>query len=326
MKFLRLIFFVILPLLCVDCFVLASGIQDQTQLSPGLHHLSLSSAGHRWNYSIYIPTFYKPAVSLPAVLILHGAGGSGDGYLKQAGWQEKAEREGFVAIAPDGLPARPDVSPNFLLNPRLWNSGQLEKKNPRSAVDDVQFFKDLLIAVERSVNIDMHRIYLTGHSNGAGMTFRLATEMPEWFAAIAPVASLCWIDDPKPSRPLPTLYMIGMEDPLVPFEGGESRLPWGKRTTPPVETTLRKWQRALGCLESPEKVRDDSVAKVLDYAGCRSGVAFRVWLIKGQGHNWPGGEKMLPGLIVGPSKDVVRATDVIWDFLKKFRSVNASLK
>ena len=292
----------------------------QSQLAAGLHRLSLTSVGYLWDYWLCVPPDPGPDRLMPAVLILHGAGGSGESYFLSAGWKEKAEREGFIAIAPDGLPARPDRTPNFLLNPRLWNSGQLETRSPRSSVDDVQFIKDLLVAVERIVNIDMHRVYLTGHSNGAGMTFRLATQMSEWFAAIAPVASHCWIGDPKPSHPLPTLYMIGLEDPLVPFEGGESWLPWGgKRTTPPVEATLRTWQRALGCQASQKTLRDDSVARVLEYPSCSRNVEFQVWLIKGQGHGWPGGEQQLPGLLMGPSRKEVRATEVIWDFFRKHR-------
>ncbi|MBM4161555.1 MAG: hypothetical protein FJ217_10705 [Ignavibacteria bacterium] len=308
-------------------FLLPSSQPAETaQLGPGLHEFSIVSAGHEWTYLAYVPTRADSNERLPTVLILHGAGGSGEGYLERAGWREKAEQEGFIAIAPDGLPARPTGRPSFLLNPRLWNTGQLREGSPRTKVDDIQFFKDLLNHVRQRVKLDAHRIYVTGHSNGAGMTFRLAHEMAERFAAIAPVASLCWIEEPKPARPLPTLYMIGTEDPLVPLAGGESRLPWGRRTTPPVETTLRKWSVALGCNQAPRTVRDDSTVQVLEYGPCDTNVPFTVWFIKAQGHEWPGGEAMLPGRIMGPSRMAVRATDVIWEFFKSSSSPSGPLE
>lgn len=289
---------------------------EPAQLGPGLHEFSIVSAGHEWSYLVYVPSRVDAKKPLPAVLILHGAGGSGEGYLEHADWREKAEEAGFVAIAPNGLPARPAGRPSFLFNPRLWNTGQLREGSARSKIDDIQFFKDLLGHVRQRVKLDARRIYMTGHSNGAGMTFRLAHEMAEHFAAIAPIASLCWIDDPKPARPLPTLYMIGTEDPLVPLAGGESRLPWGKRTTPPIETTLRKWSAALGCNQTARTVQDDSTAQILEYGPCDAKVPFTVWFVKGQGHNWPGGEMVLPTRLAGPNKKAVRATDVIWEFFR----------
>ena len=52
------------------------------------------------------------------------------------------------------------------------------------------------------------------------MAFRLGAERSERFAALAPVAGHCWLPDPRPVRALPTLYLVGTEDPLVPLEGG----------------------------------------------------------------------------------------------------------
>ena len=75
------------------------------------------------------------------------------------------------------------------------------------------------------------------------MTFRLGAELSDRFAALAPVASHCWITDPEAGRALPTLFIIGTEDQLVPLAGGESTLPWGRRTTPPVAETLSRWAR-----------------------------------------------------------------------------------
>ena len=71
------------------------------------------------------------------------------------------------------------------------------------------------------------------------LAFRLAAECADWIAALAPVAGHCWIDDPQPERPVPTLYLTGVDDPLIPLAGGRVRTPWGwVEEKPSVAATL----------------------------------------------------------------------------------------
>ncbi len=296
---------------------LAQEEAPRERLGPGRHDLTIEAAGHTWHYHVQVPAAAADERRVPLVLVLHGAGGSGTAYLDNAGWAAKAEAEGFLAIAPDGLPGRADEPPSFWLNPRLWNSGQFLAINPCARIDDIAFFRALLDDVGRRWKIDGRRVFVTGHSNGAGMTFRLGAEMSERFAALAPVASHCWITDPKPSRALPTLFIIGTEDKLVPLHGGESTLPWGKRTTPPISQTLARWATALGCPDRAEESHPRPGLKIVTYPAGRDGATFTAEFIEGQGHNWPGGRSLLPAAMVGPSVDTVKATDVIWEFFQK---------
>jgi polyhydroxybutyrate depolymerase len=289
-----------------------------TKLTPGRHQLVINAAGHEWTAAIHVPKSYDGSKPVPAVLILHGAGGNGRHYLEKAGWAKKADEAGFIAIAPDGLPARQDFQDSFASNPRLWNSGQLPLRSPRARIDDLAFIRALLDEVERRANVDTNRVYLTGHSNGAGMTYRLATEMPERFAAIAPVASQCWVLNPRPKRPLPTLFIIGTDDPLVPFRGGESTLPWGgKRYTPPVEDSLKKWARAISCSTEPVAVTETNRVRVIEFRPEASGALLRACFIEGHGHQWPGGRQVLPLRFGGAEASPLRATDVIWEFFEE---------
>lgn len=290
---------------------------DKAKLDPGTHELTLKAAGHEWHCTMRVPPKYDGTKATAVVLILHGAGGSGPGYLDKAGWAKKADDAGFVAVAPDGLPGKPDEKENFRDNPRLWSSGLLPASSPRGKVDDVEFFKALLDEVGRRVNVDKDRVYLTGHSNGGGMTFRLGAELSERFAALAPVASHVWVKDPKPARPLPTLYVVGTDDPMIPVKGGESTTPWGKRTTPPVAESLAKWAKAIGADTEPKTVRDKDGVKVVEYVAGKGGATLTAYYIEGQGHNWPGGKEMLSPKLMGPSSDKVNATDLIWEFFEK---------
>jgi len=285
----------------------------------GNQDITIQAAGYTWHCSVHVPAGYDKSKPVPLVLILHGAGGNGLLYLTKCGWGTKSDEAGFIAAAPDGLPAKPTQPVNFLTNPNLWNDGQLRPISPRARVNDIAFFKALIADLEQRYNIDTSRVYVAGHSNGAGMTFRLGGEMADVFAAIAPVASHCWAANPKPSRPVPTLYIIGNQDTLVPVAGGTSTTPWNTRQLPPVSESLSKWAKAIGDSPTPELVIEKNGMKIMTYPALNNGTDMFAYYVEGQGHNWPGGKPMLPGRVVGPSNSSFSATDAIWDFFSKHR-------
>lgn len=162
---------------------------------------------------------------------------------------------------------------------------------------------------------DPQRVLLTGFSNGAGMAFRFATERADRVAALAPVAGHCWVPEPKLSRPVPTLYTIGTADLLIPFRGGEVKLPWGNRLArrPPVAETLERWATALGCSPIPTVQRQGTV-RVDRYPGP---VIFDAVIVEGLGHHWPGGRALLNPRMAGPPSNAVNATEMIWEFFQR---------
>lgn len=285
---------------------------------PGRFVGRIQADGYRWWYHVHVPAVYDGRRPLPLVFVFHGSGGSGRGYLDQAGWADQAEREGFLVVAPDGLAARPGLEPNYLFNPRLWNSGQHDPLQRRSRVDDVALFDALLDEVGRRWRIDPRRVYVTGHSNGAALAYRLAAERADRIAAIAPVAGVCWVADPRPARPVPTLFLAGTSDPILPFGGGLSVLPWGVRTTPPVSQGLTLWARALGCAPEPSATRTDAGVVVQDYAAAPDDIRLRAIFIEGQGHGWPGTDApLMERVFLGPNVATINATDLIWRFFRR---------
>src|SRR2546430_8062369 len=90
-------------------------------------------------------------------------------------------------------------------------------------------------------------LFVTGFSNGAAMTFQLAATHSERLTALAPVAGYCWQEVAPLARPVPTLYLLGKEDPLVLVDGGRVRSPWGwVEDRPPIRETIERWRRAIG--------------------------------------------------------------------------------
>jgi polyhydroxybutyrate depolymerase len=277
---------------------------------------TLRSAGYDWTVHAQVPTAAAPRPR-PVVLLFHGAGSGGERVLDDNGWADEAEKEGFLAVAPDALAARPHRPPQFFLNPRLWNDGQLRPDALRVKIDDVTFVRALLDDLAGRFVVQPGRVFAAGHSNGAGFVFRLGAEMADRLAALAAVSGHCWIADPRPSRPLPTLYIVGTKDPLIPVEGGDVSLPWGPKTNPPVRRSLEIWARAMGLSGEP-RAREAGGAAAVEIYGKETDPGFiRAVYVEGQGHGWPGGrESILPARFMGPSLKTFDATGAIWEFFR----------
>jgi polyhydroxybutyrate depolymerase len=250
--------------------------------------VSIPHAGVLRHYLLHTPPTDGP---LPLVMMLHGAGGSAAFAAEETGWSHLADGAGFAVVYPEGMPIRPDKKPKFLTNPQAWTDG-----SGRGRHDDSGFLIAIVDDLRELVN--PKRIYVTGFSNGAGMTFRFAAEHADRIAAIAPVAGHCSVVDPKPVRPVPTFYLIGDADPLAPLVGGAVRTPWGKAANqPPISQSLDRWATAIS--EPP---------------GSES---FPVEVIPGLGHHWPGGKGLLGEKLGGPVISTVDATAEIWNFFRR---------
>lgn len=257
----------------------------------GSHRVRLPFGGLARSFILHRPPAPGPT---PLVMMLHGAGGSALFAVEETRWSDRADAAGFAVVYPEGVAGRPEQKAKFLTNPQEWNDG-----SGRGQHDDVGFLLAVLDSLGES--IDPARVYLTGFSNGAGMAFRLAAEHAARFAALAPVAGHCWLPDPKPSRPIPTFFLSGDRDALVPLAGGPTPTPWGTvEVRPAVSDTLVRWGTAIGAEPGS--------------------AGFPVRLIGGHGHHWPGGKAMLGEKLGGPATNEVDATREIWEYCSWFRT------
>jgi polyhydroxybutyrate depolymerase len=283
--------------------------------------IALSIHGSPRRYLLHVP----PAAGerpWPAVILLHGAGGSAAWARDETDLNDSADRDRFVAAYPDGLAIDPNQPSAFLTNPQVWNAGAGPGLIVNRGPDDVAFLSAVIEDLPRRAPVDPQRIFVTGFSNGAAMTFRLAAERPESIAAIAPVAGYC-PHVPAVSRPMPTLFIIGDSDPLVPVLGGEIRSPWDGRVEPrpPIRDSLDRWAAALagGSAFDLFSVSDEAGVRLEEYRGLPR--PFQVLTIAGLGHHWPGGRSRLKRSIAGPPSHRIRANDVIWRFFQEVAGV-----
>lgn len=250
-----------------------------------VHVVALRHEGIDRAYRIDLPA---RASGAPAVMMLHGAGGSAEFAADETGWSQLGRQHSFAVIYPEGMAVRPDRPPKFLTNPQEWNDG-----SGRGRFNDVDFLT--AIVDDARARFGLTDIFLTGFSNGAGMSFRVTAERPGLFAAVAPVAGHCWAPTTTQARPTRTFYAIGDSDPIVPLLGGPARTPWGKvPDRPPVESTLQRWSATIG--HAPGSAH------------------FQVRIVPGLGHHWPGGAGKLGEKMGGPITHELNATHEIWQF------------
>jgi polyhydroxybutyrate depolymerase len=227
---------------------------------------TLTSSGRTRRFRLVLPE-PLPKGPMPLVLNLHGLVEPASLQEWYSQMDEPARTRGMALVYPQGVGTS-------------WNAGVCCGRAQDEAVPDVRFFRDLVREVSDETCIDLGRVYATGMSNGAFMSYRLACEAPDLIAAIAPVAGVEAATTCAPSRPVPVLAFNGTSDPLVHYEGG-----WFGLIS--VDETFARWSGRNGCSGPPAQVifeRGDTRCTAApscaaDTILCR---------VEGRGHTWPG--------------------------------------
>lgn len=274
--------------------------------------------GLKRSYHLYVPARYDPKNHTPLVLALHGGGGTGKRMDKFTGLNTLGDHHGFIAIYPNAVE-------------KHWNDGRglMDYRSQRENIDDVGFISALIDTIASRYTVDRKRIYVTGASNGAMMSFRLACELTDKITAIAPVIGSLGENISKtcaPSRPIPVIIIGGTGDPLVPWNGGHVHL--FRRKLGEVLSfadTTRFWVAHNGCSPIPAiswlpdvDPEDGTRIRKKVYSQCNRGVKVVLYEILGGGHTWPGGPQYLPEWIIGINSMDMNAGEVIWEFFEGF--------
>ena len=153
--------------------------------------------GYLREWYVYEPQSAKDKIDagekVPLVFVFHGAGGTGNEIADRSGWATVAEENGFIIVMPT---ASIEITPRSINNkvfPDMrpsWNSSGATDTRP----DDVAFVEYLHGWMLDHYDIDATRVYASGQSSGGMMTWAVASQLPDLFAAVAPISAY-WIDD-----------------------------------------------------------------------------------------------------------------------------------
>lgn len=290
---------------------------------PGSHTLAIVVNGLERTYIVHVPATYKAQTPSPLVIMLHGGGGTARAASWETEWAVKAEEEGFLVVFPNAMARDPAQPSSFAGNPQLWNDGSSRFYPGQKAPDDVGFIAAMLDDLSARFALDERRVFVTGFSNGASMSFRIGAELSDRIAAIAPVAGALWFNPPTFKHPVSMCYITGTADPLNLIEGGAPKLATGAsdrvraKPKPPVRNSILKWAKALGCPAATASTSNANGVRTETYSPCPGSAEVVYIAVDGLGHTWAGGRSLLPEIMVGKTSDKIRATDVIWAFFQK---------
>lgn len=269
--------------------------------------------GRTRTFQFHVPKGVKPGA--PLVIALHGRLGQGRNQAELTGLDAVADEAGFIVVYPDGVS-------------RSWADGRGTTPADREGVDDVGFISALIDRFVSEHGADAHRVYVTGMSNGGMMSFRLACELSDRVAAIAPVGALMGAslaERCNPKRAVPVLAIVGTEDPLVPFTGGPVAGDRGDVLS--ASQVLSRWAGWNGCPAGAARVvmledrapADGTRVRSETRTDCRDGTEVALYVVEGGGHTWPGGQQYLRVGRIGRTSRDVDASRAAWAFFQRFR-------
>jgi polyhydroxybutyrate depolymerase len=269
-------------------------------LEPGDSNHSLLFGGIQRTYILHVPPGLNASRPVSLVLAFHGIGLDASEMIRISGFNAQSDTSGFIVVYPDGTGAK-----------KSWNGGHCCGEAAVKNVDDVGFVRVLISELSKLTNIDPKRIYATGFSNGAIFTYRLACELANQIAAVAPVSATQVDQDQaacRPSRPIPLMHFHGTNDKLNPYEGGTTSA--GTKFLS-VENAIRFWVGQEGC---PSQAQQNTSGKITHdlYAPCRGNSSVGLYTILDGEHAWPGGEAV--SAQVGEPSMEISATPLMWEF------------
>lgn len=278
-----------------------------TALTAGDYTFSLSRPNHNRQYMVHIPKSYNPNKPTPLVLSLHGGGGNMEYQATDKYYHliSKSEEAGFIAVFPNGY--------SRFRSGKLatWNAGICCGKARDENIDDASVIKAVVADIKTRANIDNNRIYANGMSNGGMMSYRLACELTDTFAAIASVAGTDGTQSCKPSRPISILHIHALDDNHVLFNGGSGVKSKTHADFVPVPDTIQKWVSINACQPTPQRILEVKGAYCDLYAQCQNNTQVKLCVTETGGHSWPGGTKVR-GDAAGST--AINANDIIWQF------------
>jgi len=282
--------------------------EDALALNPNFVSLKLTHQGRIRDYLLYTPVSYDKTRPYPVVIGFHGGTSTNARFARTTNFQQLADEKQFLVIYPNA------VNKN-------WNDG---RGTVNQDIDDVGFVTAIIEEIKRLRNVDAHRIYATGISNGAFLVQRLACERSDLIAAFSSIAGAMPTlirANCNPARPVSMMMINSPDDRFVPWEGGEGRRGKGGNIMS-IMDTLNFWRMRNSCTASFQKTLiaeipgDKTRVSVINFNNCKSNSEVVLYKINGGGHTWPGGEAQ-PAWLLGPTSKQINATRLSFDFFQR---------
>ena len=270
-------------------------------------------------YIIHVPE--NLTEDFPIVFVIHGYTGSAEGIAAYTGMNSIAEREGFIAVYPQGTI---DSNGNT-----FFNVGY--EFNDDSPINDVSFIRELVRSISQEFNLKRKKAFATGMSNGGDMSYLLACTSSDLFKAVAPVAGVLMKglkDSCELSSPVPIFEIHGTADKISLFEGDlNNEGGWGAYYDLPstIDFFAERYQltnKSVKQIISKESGADYDIFFERHWT---DDLEEEVWMyrIEDGRHVWPGikfnwWDNPLAWFYFGSGNEDINASEEVWAFFKKY--------
>ena len=254
---------------------------------------------------VHVPESYNSNIPTPVVFMLHGSGAGADDAERVFGFNVLSDREGFIAVYPQGAGNSKDGYD--------WNGGDCCGKASKEHVDDIAFLKQTYLNLTKDYNVDTSRVYIAGFSAGGIMAYRAACELSDIFASIGVQSGVLAIEGCSPAYPISVIHLHGTHDEVVPYDGGYSASE--RMVFKSVEESINTFVVANNCITETEDERILSGPKnsvrigvqISDWDPCGSNTGIRLVKVAEGNHSWVGN---LNGDVT------LGSTEMMWDWFK----------
>ena len=282
-------------------------------------HRTIIHEGIEREYILHVPENLNNDSSI--VFVIHGYTGSAEGIAAYSGMNSIAEREGFIAVYPQGTI---DSYGNA-----FFNVGY--EFNDDSPINDVSFIRELVKSISQEFNLKRKKAFATGMSNGGEMSYLLACTSSDLFKAVAPVAGVLMKglkDSCELNSPVPVFEIHGTADKISLFEGDlNNEEGWGAYYDLPstIDFFAERYQlvnKSVKQITSKESGADYDIFFERHWT---NDLEEEVWMyrIEGGRHVWPGTKfkwwnDPLARLYFGSGNEDINASEEVWAFFKKY--------
>ena len=278
-----------------------SGAAPVPAAAAGVQNASLTVKGMERSYRLYVPRSLPADGAAALVVAMHGGLGTPEQFAENSRFDQAAEAHGFLVVYPEGVG-------------RTWNGGACCGQAARQNIDDVAFISALIDHLREGFDIDPNRVFATGHSNGAIMSFRLACELSDKIAGIGAVAGSLEVSTCSAPRPVAVLAIHGDADQNHPLVGGMGPNSVAGVPFASLASSMEALRKANGCSAATDTSREGAVTTSI-WRGCRPGGETEQRIIAGASHAWPGATRAGSAL-VGPPSQALDATEEVWRFFE----------
>lgn len=239
--------------------------------------------GKSRNMIVHVPE--DTPENAPLVISLHGFNQSAEYQRNTTRWDAVADTAKFVMVYPDAINSWWDVYGN----------------------SDLKFIEKIIDHMSDKYLIDTNRVYVTGFSLGAMMTYQCAEHLSDKIAAFGPVSGVRFDNRaPAATRHIPIIHTHGTADDVFKWEGDPGHQAGGY---PYIPDYVKKWVEFDGLNPIPA-VTDPYYgnASLTVWHDDDSSIEVALLAVKGCGH-WHS---------EGSDWGNVSTSREIWNFVKRY--------